>query len=312
MMAMTEMTDDLETCATAWKAGDLALRDAAAHRLGIALDDTTAGALAAALERANGRRRALVLSYADVLRAILEARNSPHGIAVRHAGNEAQSKTSLCLAVTRDGGVVVGVGECWGDRPTPGQIWKQVGPWQQDFARNRKKAEAWASEARSDRTLVRLDREPATAPRPARAGDQLLAEVLAHPDDDAPRLVYADHLTEQGDPRGELITVQCALARTPPDERAELAAREAELLRKHGRAWRKEAEQVARDCELRRGFVAKVTASAAAFVTHGAALLAREPVRSSCCYSNAQGLGRLAAAPHLARIRVLGFWHPMG
>ena len=34
--------------------------------------------------------------------------------------------------------------------------------------------------------------------------------ILAEPESDAPRLVYADHLSELGDPRGELISLQIA------------------------------------------------------------------------------------------------------
>lgn len=40
----------------------------------------------------------------------------------------------------------------------------------------------------------------------------LLADVIAAPDDDAPRLVLADRLMEQGDPRGEFIAAQVQLA----------------------------------------------------------------------------------------------------
>ena len=32
--------------------------------------------------------------------------------------------------------------------------------------------------------------------------EAFLADILEHPDDDAPRLVYADWLEEQEDPRG--------------------------------------------------------------------------------------------------------------
>ena len=42
--------------------------------------------------------------------------------------------------------------------------------------------------------------------------DYFLKTVLDHPADDAPRLAYADWLDGQGDPRGEFIRVQCALA----------------------------------------------------------------------------------------------------
>ncbi len=58
-----------------------------------------------------------------------------------------------------------------------------------------------------------------------------LAAIRAAPDDDAPRLIYADWLDEHGEPeRAELIRVQCELARR---ESAELRKREAELLAEH-------------------------------------------------------------------------------
>lgn len=59
--------------------------------------------------------------------------------------------------------------------------------------------------------------------------DTLLARVYAHPEDDAARLVLADHLLEQGDPLGEFIMLQCSAR---PDE-----ARIRELLAQHGLAW---------------------------------------------------------------------------
>ena len=58
--------------------------------------------------------------------------------------------------------------------------------------------------------------------------DTLLAAVLAHPDDDHTRSVYADALQERGDPRGEFIALQ--LAKT--DEK-----RQRKLLDEHGRDW---------------------------------------------------------------------------
>jgi uncharacterized protein (TIGR02996 family) len=45
----------------------------------------------------------------------------------------------------------------------------------------------------------------------------LLSAIIAHPDEDTPRLAYADWLTEHGDPdRAEFIRVQCRLADVPP------------------------------------------------------------------------------------------------
>ena len=43
-----------------------------------------------------------------------------------------------------------------------------------------------------------------------------LADIIAHPDDDAPRLIYADWLEENGQPeRGEFIRLQIKLATLP-------------------------------------------------------------------------------------------------
>jgi uncharacterized protein (TIGR02996 family) len=44
----------------------------------------------------------------------------------------------------------------------------------------------------------------------------LLAAIRAHPDDDAPRLIYADWLEERGDARGEFLRAECLLARHSP------------------------------------------------------------------------------------------------
>jgi uncharacterized protein (TIGR02996 family) len=82
----------------------------------------------------------------------------------------------------------------------------------------------------------------------------LLAAIRAAPDDDAPRLVYADWLIERGDPRGELIQVQCALARRPDD--ATLAARQRVLLTRHRAAWTQHLPIWAREsATFERGFV---------------------------------------------------------
>ncbi len=43
--------------------------------------------------------------------------------------------------------------------------------------------------------------------------DRLLHAAIEEPDDDAPRLVYADWLTDNGDPeRADFIRAQCRLA----------------------------------------------------------------------------------------------------
>src|SRR5206468_3722921 len=58
---------------------------------------------------------------------------------------------------------------------------------------------------RPPRPLLRA-RGPAMSDRAA-----FLRAICERPDEDGPRLVYADWLEERGDPRGEFIRVQCRL-----------------------------------------------------------------------------------------------------
>jgi uncharacterized protein (TIGR02996 family) len=88
-----------------------------------------------------------------------------------------------------------------------------------------------------------------------------LEDVIAHPADDAPRLVYADWLEEHGDEKGlaraELIRVQCELAKLPEGEprREKLAKRERALLKKYGKRWAGPLGKVTEKWAFRRGFV---------------------------------------------------------
>src|SRR5262245_31820098 len=109
--------------------------------------DGLPAALVALLDKVNGKRRKLLLTRDDVAQTIQEALASEHGIAVRHGGAEALAKTTLCVAIKppKRQGVVVGIALCWADRPTPGRGWSELGPWQQDFARNVEKAHKWAA-----------------------------------------------------------------------------------------------------------------------------------------------------------------------
>jgi uncharacterized protein (TIGR02996 family) len=152
---------------------------------------------------------------------------------------------------------------------------------------------------------------PSPAPVPVAAaytsdGDNMLRAVLAAPEDDAPRLEYADWLDERGQAgdteRAEFIRVQCELARAPERpacdcdkkrpgspcaadpwdlEYSARKDRERDLLERHGHDWigRDWASVVNKAPALSvpngwnndmftfaRGFVASVALPAAAFV----------------------------------------------
>jgi uncharacterized protein (TIGR02996 family) len=82
----------------------------------------------------------------------------------------------------------------------------------------------------------------------------LLAAIRAAPDDDAPRLVYADRLMERGDPRGEMIVLQCRDARGDKIVHERLKA----LLDAHGAAWRAHLPPRVMSSDFVRGFVHRV------------------------------------------------------
>src|SRR5262245_4910665 len=93
------------------------------------------------------------------------------------------------------------------------------------------------------------------------AGDEsaLLRAVIEAPEDDGPRLIYADWLEERGrHERAELIRLQVALATTPPYEPLwqELWERSDELVRRHGEEWAGPLGRDARSWE--RGFLARL------------------------------------------------------
>lgn len=93
---------------------------------------------------------------------------------------------------------------------------------------------------------------------------ELVASIVAAPDDDAPRTVYADWLLERGNPRGELMTTQCALARAEADDRplaetGPLRERVRALIASHGADWLDPLFAIAAGYyELRRGMVEHV------------------------------------------------------
>ena len=98
---------------------------------------------------------------------------------------------------------------------------------------------------------------------------RLLAEILADPASEAARLVYADHLIELGDPRGELVQAQCKFEKIEWDDPARrvIDERIADLLAMHETAWTRDVRALGFDdhlqqVSLRRGFVEKVTLDA--------------------------------------------------
>jgi uncharacterized protein (TIGR02996 family) len=143
--------------------------------------------------------------------------------------------------------------------------------------------------------------------------EALLAAILDSPDDDLPRLIYADWLEESGRPfRAEFIRLQLDLARLPGDDRRrpELEQRERALLRKHERAWLGPLRAWLGGWQFRRGLVEAVTLKARTLLKQAGTLFRLAPVRHAEV-RHADGFGHaLAECPLLSRLtslRVRGF-----
>ncbi|HEY1547533.1 MAG TPA: TIGR02996 domain-containing protein, partial [Kofleriaceae bacterium] len=93
----------------------------------------------------------------------------------------------------------------------------------------------------------------ARAAKPKRDLEALYAAVYAAPDDDAPRAVLADALTDAGDPRGELIALQ--LREAAGDATPEMTERARELVQTHAKSWLGSLRPIVYRAELRRGFL---------------------------------------------------------
>jgi uncharacterized protein (TIGR02996 family) len=86
-----------------------------------------------------------------------------------------------------------------------------------------------------------------------------LDDIIAHPNEDAVRLIYADWLTDQGDldslARAEFIRLQCALAQGRGTR--EQFQRERELLATHAKKWLGGSQPPLEECRFERGFLAQ-------------------------------------------------------
>ena len=122
---------------------------------------------------------------------------------------------------------------------------------------------------------------------------RLLDAVLAEPDDDAPRLAFADYCDRMRDPRGPFIRAQLADADAEVPAGIHAAARE--LF----------AAVSGEDLAWRRGFVETLSLAGRAFITLGPWILRQTPLRDVRLVAVQPYVGELAAVPHLANLRTL-------
>ncbi len=156
-------------------------------------------------------------------------------------------------------------------------------------------AEAW----------TRWQDESKTARSTARPRGEWLSAITATRNDDLPRLVYADWLEEQGDPRGRFIQLQCELAKAPSPT---LEAECGKLLEAHGAKWLEKVHGFIEEAQWRRGFVAGITASGPVFAKGAATVFAEEPLIERFTFAqtiNAAQVRELASCAEFARFTEL-------
>ncbi|MSQ94292.1 MAG: TIGR02996 domain-containing protein [Gemmataceae bacterium] len=106
---------------------------------------------------------------------------------------------------------------------------------------------------------------------------RFLQTILDRPDDDLPRLHYANWLDGCGNPLGEFIRLQCLLAQNPqPQPRHERRAQE--LLAQHQCFWSHALSGRIEWCSFRRGFIEEIALTDRQLVEHAAELFRYAPV----------------------------------
>jgi uncharacterized protein (TIGR02996 family) len=132
--------------------------------------------------------------------------------------------------------------------------------------------------------------------------------IRDEPDDDGPRLMYADWLDENGQTdRAEFIRLQCALARLPDEDPQSAAVRERErdLGENNKFQWTAGLAPLVEAWVFHRGVIDSVSVDAGKFLRSGEAIFANAPVRKVRLLNVADHLGKLVQSPLLRLVREL-------
>jgi len=143
--------------------------------------------------------------------------------------------------------------------------------------------------------------------------DELLQAVLDQPDDDAPRLAYADWCQQQSDEptkaRAEFIRTQIRLFRQinslSHGEWFDLSQREQDLRKTYHDVWASTLGLMVYDYTFNRGFVEYISLSARGFLDHAQQLFSLAPILHLKLTELYGVLDELFTSPHLLRIRSL-------
>ncbi len=137
--------------------------------------------------------------------------------------------------------------------------------------------------------------------------EAFLQRIRAYPTTTPQRLIFADWLDEEGDPRGRFIRVQLALATISETDRARpaLLAEERQLRAVHGDAWEAPLRGLVSGPVFRRGFIDEVKVEAKQFLRHAHEIFAAAPVRHVHLLDVGGSLPAIMQCPYLSRLAAL-------
>ncbi|HEY3740806.1 MAG TPA: TIGR02996 domain-containing protein [Bryobacteraceae bacterium] len=140
----------------------------------------------------------------------------------------------------------------------------------------------------------------------------LHAAIVASPEDDAPRLAYADAIESQDPIRAQFIRLQIDLARcrrdnVPPPTPSSYMD-EGNLIRTHGDSWAQDLQDLIPWRVYIRGFVEWVKFDAQHFLDIAPELYRRAPILHLELQNAKPVAEALFASPHLARIVSINLW----
>jgi uncharacterized protein (TIGR02996 family) len=140
-------------------------------------------------------------------------------------------------------------------------------------------------------------------------------DILARPQDDLPRLRYADWLSGRDQPLADFIRLQCHLAQEPACARRamEMEAQQQELLADYSALWAGALVDHSSWWSYRRGFVDEISVTTHALATGAGDLFHEAPLEDLHLEPDGTELAQLPSVPELTRTVFLDLSaHPIG
>lgn len=138
--------------------------------------------------------------------------------------------------------------------------------------------------------------------------DAFLFDIITNPNEDGLRLIYADWLDENDDPRGEFIRLQMELNEldVTSSKRKKIKTRLRRLFRDHGKQWSAPLKDVDAALQFRRGFPDHAQIDVQTFLNHGEEIFAMAPITElTLLDGDTDQLQKVPKSPLLEQIRTL-------